>query len=149
MLELIVCFFVIHSYHEKNSFFKYYSLVPGKNLVDGRNISSNELNGFNQTLFSLLNNIATQTANSQTAVKFATGEASFGRNQMLYGLGQCTTDLQSAQCETCLKNAIGTFPTCCNGAGGARALLASCSIRYELYPFYTSTTSSLNSSGNN
>ncbi|KAI9127680.1 hypothetical protein K1719_000673 [Acacia pycnantha] len=128
-------------------FFRYYSIVPGMNLVDGKNISGNDLKEFNQTLFSLLNDIAVQTTNSQTPIKFATGEARFGGNQTLYGMGQCTTEIQSAQCETCLKNAIGTFPTCCNGAGGARALLASCVIRYELYPFYNSSSSLLNSSG--
>ncbi|XP_028787870.1 cysteine-rich receptor-like protein kinase 10 [Neltuma alba] len=128
-------------------YFKFGSTEPGTNLVDGRNISGNNLNAFNQTLFSSLNNIAEAAANSQTAEKFATGEAKFGSNQTVYGLAQCTVDIQSAQCETCLKNAIGSFPICCNRARGARALLASCVVRYEPYPFYSSSDSSLTSSG--
>ncbi|XP_061348822.1 cysteine-rich receptor-like protein kinase 25 [Gastrolobium bilobum] len=46
------------------------------------------------------------------------------------------------QCEECLQNAIGTLTMCCGGKQGARAMLAWCNIRYDLYKFYYTTETS-------
>ncbi|XP_027360883.1 putative receptor-like protein kinase At4g00960 [Abrus precatorius] len=130
-----------------NKYFKYYSIVPRLNPRDGKNVSGVDLGRFNQSLFGLLNELATEAANSPSAKKFATGEVELTRSQTVYGLGQCTADITNYQCETCLRNAIGTLPACCSSRQGASALLASCFVRYQLYPFYSMTATSSSSSG--
>ncbi|XP_061354610.1 cysteine-rich receptor-like protein kinase 25 [Gastrolobium bilobum] len=133
-----------------NRYFKYYSIVPGLYLPDGNNVSAVDLQRFNQSLFSLFDELTTEAANSPSAKKFATGEVGVTSSQTVYGLAQCTTDLTSSQCETCLQSAIGTLPACCSGQQGASAMLSSCIVRYELYPFYSKTgLPSSSSSGKN
>ncbi|KAJ1388339.1 Serine-threonine/tyrosine-protein kinase, catalytic domain [Sesbania bispinosa] len=131
-----------------NKYFKYYSIEPRLNPMDGNNISAVDFERFNQSVFTLLNELATEAANSLSAKKFATGELEVTKSQTVYGSAQCSTDLTSGQCEICLRNAIGTLPACCSAKQGASALLASCIVRYEPYPFYNITgTPSPSSSG--
>ncbi|TKY51074.1 Cysteine-rich receptor protein kinase 25 [Spatholobus suberectus] len=128
-----------------NSYFAPTSVVPGAMLSDDKNVSASDLDSFNRTLFSLLNDLAEEAANSQSAKKFATGEIEFDGSspkRTVYGLSECVREITSAQCEQCLQNAVSTLPSCCRGKQGARALLAFCNVRYELYRFYNTSETS-------
>ncbi|XP_058776106.1 cysteine-rich repeat secretory protein 38-like [Vicia villosa] len=122
-------------------------MEPRLNLKDGKKVSGVEFELFNNSVYGLLNEVAVKAAHSTTAKKFATGEVRIARTSLtVYGLGQCVTDLTSPQYEMCLEMAIRSLAECCGGEEGASAMLASCVVRYELYPFYNVTSSS--SSGN-
>lgn len=54
----------------------------------------------------------------------------------LYGLSQCTRDLDSLGCAQCLAIAIQNFEGFCQDKKGCRVLYSSCYVRYELYPFF-------------
>ena len=54
----------------------------------------------------------------------------------MYNLVQCTLDLNSTGCNSCLLAAINLLPWCCSGKQGGRIVLPSCNIRYEFHPFY-------------
>ncbi|RDX66172.1 Cysteine-rich receptor-like protein kinase 26, partial [Mucuna pruriens] len=127
-----------------NRYFGPTSIVPRANLWSDKNISASDLRSFNQTLFGLLSRLATEAAGSQAADKFATGEGTFtaSASSHVYGLAQCGPGMTNAQCEACLVNASRTLASCCEGKQGARALLAWCNIRYELYQFYNTTGTS-------
>ncbi|KAI3955570.1 hypothetical protein MKX01_034892 [Papaver californicum] len=56
----------------------------------------------------------------------------------IYGIVQCTPDLTPTLCNRCLRLAIGHLPGSCNDTQGARVLLPSCTVRYEIYTFYAS-----------
>ncbi|GAU14941.1 hypothetical protein TSUD_47350 [Trifolium subterraneum] len=129
-----------------NRFFAPTSIVPRANMNNGKNIStSSKLDSFNEMLLSFLGSLAAQAANSQTSKQFATGEPNLSINGAsekgitVYGLAQCLPGLTNVQCEGCLVNASRTLLTCCEGKQGARALLAWCNIRYDLYRFYNPT----------
>ncbi|TKY51072.1 Cysteine-rich receptor protein kinase 25 [Spatholobus suberectus] len=112
---------------------------PRANLWDNKSVPASDLESFNQTLFGLLNGLAEEAAaSSQSKPKFATEEAgvNIGSSRRVYGLAQCVPSSSNTQCEECLRNGIGTLSACCEGKQGARALLAWCNIRYELYQFY-------------
>ncbi|XP_019420594.1 PREDICTED: cysteine-rich receptor-like protein kinase 8 [Lupinus angustifolius] len=117
-----------------NKYFKYYSIQPRVNYQHGNKISDVD---FNQSLFLFLDSLATNAANSMTAKKFATGQVEVTRSVTVYGLAQCSsTDMANSQCQICLRNAIGTLPA---AQQGGAAMLASCVVRYELFPFYNTT----------
>ena len=59
-----------------------------------------------------------------------------GKNVTVYGLTQCTRDLSSDDCKTCLDYAIDDISDCCAGRDNASVLRGSCNIRYEIYPFF-------------
>ncbi|CAA2958352.1 cysteine-rich receptor kinase 10 [Olea europaea subsp. europaea] len=94
---------------------------------------------FRTVLAATLNELATEAANDLPGKKFATKQANFTAFQTLYTLAQCTPDLSSGQCNTCLQDCISNFPTCCDLNLGARVNFASCNMRYEMYHFYNST----------
>ncbi|KAI3970135.1 hypothetical protein MKW92_029751 [Papaver armeniacum] len=67
---------------------------------------------------------------------FATGATNYTNFSDIYGMVQCTPDLTPTLCNRCLRLAIGHLPGCCNDTQGARVLLPSCTVRYEIYTFY-------------
>ncbi|KAG4394973.1 hypothetical protein AAZX31_20G127200 [Glycine max] len=134
-----------------NHYFSRTGIEPRAMLSDDRNISASDLDSFNRTLFSLLNDLAEEAANSQSAKKFATGQSRFDGSspqRTVYALAECAPTETSTQCEECLKNAISTLPSCCGGKQGARALLAHCDVRYELFLFYNTSGTSVIYAGN-
>ncbi|KAJ1376491.1 Gnk2-homologous domain [Sesbania bispinosa] len=123
-----------------NRYFSPTSIIPRANLRDDKNISTSDLESFNEMLSSFLSSLATEAARSQTAKKFATEERNFtASSSQVYGLAQCAPGLTNAQCEECLVNASRTLVACCEGKQGARALLAWCNIRYEMFQFYNTS----------
>jgi hypothetical protein len=85
-------------------------------------------------LAEFLDDLVIEAISSSQSQTFASGEVAVPVTEptRVYGLVQCVEDLTRRQCETCLRNGIGTLPY---GKQGARALLSSCNVRYQLYPF--------------
>ncbi|KAK4852049.1 hypothetical protein QYF36_020644 [Acer negundo] len=77
--------------------------------------------------------VVTQTSHGSSRLKFGTGEAEVTLFQKIYALMQCTPDLSQQDCEYCLSQCLSYFQTCCF------VLWTSCFLRWDLYPFYTST----------
>ncbi|XP_004295243.1 PREDICTED: cysteine-rich receptor-like protein kinase 25-like [Fragaria vesca subsp. vesca] len=93
---------------------------------------------FTQLLAETINGLVAPASNAPSgAKKYAKKEENFTDFQQLYSLVQCTPDLSSTSCDTCLRGAIAQLPGCCTGKQGGRVLYPSCNVRYEIYPFYT------------
>ncbi|RAL50931.1 hypothetical protein DM860_005287 [Cuscuta australis] len=69
-----------------------------------------------------------------TPKKFATLETNVSTLKTIYMLGQCTPDLSKSGCRSCLEAGIRSVPQHCNSALGAEFILASCHIKYDMYP---------------
>ncbi|KAL3522083.1 hypothetical protein ACH5RR_014917 [Cinchona calisaya] len=96
-----------------------------------------ETDKFNQALVNTMDEIAQRAADDGSSGKyFAVQEADYSEFNSLYALGQCTPDLSSVDCRTCLTNAISVLPNCCLSRLGARILFPSCNIRFENWRFY-------------
>ncbi|KAK7357543.1 hypothetical protein VNO80_16832 [Phaseolus coccineus] len=135
-----------------NRYFSPTATEPGASLSNNKNISALDLDSFNHTLFGLLDDLLEETANSNSARKFATGDREFAgtsSQRTVYALTECEPTLTKPECEECLQNAISTLPSCCEGKQGARALLAWCNVRYDWFQFYNASATSAPSSGNN
>lgn len=53
-----------------------------------------------------------------------------------YALVQCTRDINSDSCHSCLRTLTDEIQKCCQGRRGWRILSPSCNLRYEEYQFY-------------
>ncbi|PIA49607.1 hypothetical protein AQUCO_01300414v1 [Aquilegia coerulea] len=93
---------------------------------------------FDQAVRTLLNNLLQEASRGNSVRKFATGSITTGprNNITLYGLAECTPDLNMEQCNRCLNGAAIKLPECCNGKIGGRLLRPSCNFRYEMGRFY-------------
>jgi hypothetical protein len=116
------------------SFFNLAAEVPVLALMNTGTVM--EPNRFMQLLADTMNAATVEAVNGGGDKKFGTKEANFSNFQTLYTLAQCTPDLSMSGCEKCLKIATNVLPSCCSGKQGGRALIPSCNIRYEVYPFY-------------
>ncbi|QCE08399.1 serine/threonine-protein kinase PBS1 [Vigna unguiculata] len=133
-----------------NTYYNPINIEPGASLSNDENISASDLVSFNSTLFGLLDDLVEESANSNSARKFATGDREFAGSsprRRVYALTECDPSFTNSVCEECLQNAISTLPSCCEGKQGARALLAMCNVRYELFQFYNTSATSASSSG--
>jgi hypothetical protein len=102
------------------------------------NVSAN-YDQFKDDLRKLLANLRSEAVVGGSLRKFATGKATAPNFQTLYALVQCTPDLSELECNNCLAGAFEQIPNCCDGKQGGRVIRPSCSLRFEVFPFYTST----------
>ncbi|KAJ8531581.1 hypothetical protein K7X08_027015 [Anisodus acutangulus] len=94
--------------------------------------SVNEPQRFMSLLGNVMDELATVAANENN--RLGKKISSF---EKVYTFAQCIPDISNSSCENCLRTAIGNLPN--NGARGGRVLLPTCTVRYELYPFYNVT----------
>ncbi|KAL2324338.1 hypothetical protein Fmac_023396 [Flemingia macrophylla] len=123
--------------YSNHSIFSIVDTIPSVDLQNTANISNQA--SFMRLLFDTINQTADKAATG--AKKYATNQTNISGFQSLYCLVQCTQDLSPQYCRTCLSNAIGLLPWCCEGKQRGRILNPSCNVRYELYPFYRTDTS--------
>ena len=134
-------------YEDQRASYSGLIILPMKNSASSETVT--ETNRFNELLASTMSTVAERAAYSGSVKKFATAETTFTSSLTLYSLAQCMSTLSSDDCNSCLTSAIGFFPGCCGGRRGGSVLLPSCITRYELYPFYNSTsTNQVRYSGN-
>eukprot|EP01018_Ginkgo_biloba_P036601 Gb_13104 [translate_table: standard] len=96
---------------------------------------------FMNTSRSLLYNLsikATDPANKRFAAE-STIDSDF---RIIYGLVQCWRDISIDDCKRCLSTARENVFVYSTGKRGGRALLGSCVVRYEIYPFFKSAAPS-------
>jgi hypothetical protein len=121
--------------YSNKSIFSTVAVKPRISLLNTQNIT--EQDRFNRLLNRTMTELASQASNFPTgAKKFGVKEVMFSDFQNLYNLVQCTPDLSSADCNSCLQAAINRLPICCDGKQGGRVIFPSCNVRYELYLFY-------------
>ncbi|OVA10440.1 Protein kinase domain [Macleaya cordata] len=103
---------------------------------------SNDAVAFNRQVVDLLQNLTSiallKPSKYQTgkiAIKFNSNDSS---STTIYGMVECTQDLSSTDCSTCLESLINKIPSCCSGNIGAWVLRPSCQLRYEPTLFYGS-----------
>ncbi|KAI6704453.1 hypothetical protein NL676_007415 [Syzygium grande] len=91
---------------------------------------------FMQVLGETMDDITARALVHKSGKKVAVAEVNFTSLQKLYTLVQCTPDLTVMKCNTCLRAAIAGLA---QGKQGGRAFSPSCSMRFELYPFYNAS----------
>ncbi|GMH19471.1 hypothetical protein Nepgr_021312 [Nepenthes gracilis] len=121
------------------SFFGELESSPIVYMWNPANITGTSIDSFEQVVNETFMEIAVEAAEGDwLGQKFATKETNYtAKNGNLYALGQCSPDLSSADCRSCLKLSVEYLFQCCGGKSGARVFLSSsCNVRYEIYPFY-------------
>eukprot|EP00253_Pinus_taeda_P019822 PITA_19822 len=121
--------------YEKYSFFSKPD-SHGNYLMNVNDIDTGSLYKFRTTTSNLISNLSDKAFNDPGSNGFAEGSATYSVNGTVYGLVQCWRDLSINDCRTCLQLATEILYKCCSLKRGAQALLGSCRVRYEIYPFY-------------
>ncbi|RDX70523.1 Cysteine-rich receptor-like protein kinase 10, partial [Mucuna pruriens] len=120
--------------YSNRSFFK---TVERRPMFSELNITSNdkEQSFFTVTLAATLDKVAVEAGDS--AARYGKKLVKLNDLQTLYTLAQCTQDLSTDECKSCLGYVIGTeIPWSRLGSIGGRVLYPSCNLRFELSQFY-------------
>ncbi|CAL0316322.1 unnamed protein product [Lupinus luteus] len=114
-------------------------------LGDSVILHSNEFYTALESIFSELpNEAALSLKGSSSSGQFSVKQANASATTTLYGLAQCTPDLSTNNCRQCVMDAAAEFSmSCCGGSIGESVLFPSCVVRYETYPFYQHSGTSL------
>ncbi|KAG6695266.1 hypothetical protein I3842_09G088700 [Carya illinoinensis] len=115
---------------------------PNFTMWSINNVSANYADLFFDVVRSLLERLRSRAAAPYSLRKFASGSADVSDLETIYALVQCTPDLSEQECNDCLLGASEGIPRCCDGKEGGRIARPSCDVRFEVYPFYNSTTNS-------
>ena len=95
---------------------------------------------FNENLRTLIDSLRSRAVDGGPLRKFATGNVPGPDFLTIYGLVQCTPDLSEDACNNCLVGAARDIPGCCDGKRGGRVIRPSCSLRFEVDPFFNEST---------
>ncbi|PIA31138.1 hypothetical protein AQUCO_05200024v1 [Aquilegia coerulea] len=90
---------------------------------------------FNPILDRLMDRLMTQAVYNSTDM-FAIGEANLTVYDKIYGLVQCTQDINTTECNQCLRDAVGNMREWFVNKIGGRGMKPSCHFRYEMNKFY-------------
>ncbi|XP_074270053.1 cysteine-rich receptor-like protein kinase 25 isoform X2 [Silene latifolia] len=117
--------------YSNESFFGIFDDEPGCYLWNPKNVTGN-VSQFTDIRDDMFIKIANDASRGGSEIKYGTGGVVFTSSVTVYGLAQCTPDLSSSDCMTCLVEIIGYFAI----STGSRVLLPSCGARFETYQFF-------------
>ncbi|CAH8386225.1 unnamed protein product [Eruca vesicaria subsp. sativa] len=86
------------------------------------------------TWVTFMDNLTTLATTGDNRTLYYAGKKQL-KDDMLYGMVQCTKDLNTKACEECLMFNSVHFQDCLNFRRGARFVSRSCTFRFEFYPF--------------
>jgi len=98
--------------------------------------NATNLDEFNKDVNELLLDLSRRAASGDSRVKYA-ANSTVG-SEVIYGLVQCTPDLDESECFDCLNRSIDRIPIdCCKDKTGGRVVRPSCNMRFETsHKFY-------------
>ncbi|KAK3431829.1 hypothetical protein EUGRSUZ_E03785 [Eucalyptus grandis] len=117
--------------YSDQSIFSVMEREPSPILYNTGNVT--DTTQFMDVLLKTMRDIIANASAGGSGKKFAAAAANFTSLEKLFALSQCTPDLTTWDCNTCLQYASGYLV---QGKQGGRALTPSCNVRYEFYPFY-------------
>jgi len=123
--------------YENYSFFSKLD-TDGDDLENANDIVTSNLSNFQTTTSNLLSYLSDQ-AYYPANKGFAQGTVEYPSVGTIYGLVQCLRDISIKDCRSCLQSARNRIYKCCFTKQGAQSLLGSCTVRYEIYPFFNAT----------
>ncbi|XP_060672782.1 cysteine-rich repeat secretory protein 41-like [Ziziphus jujuba] len=107
--------------------------VSAIDCKSSQNVSKPSL--FDPKKTKLLRNVSHKTSHAQKM--YGIGILQLNKSRELYGSAQCPRDLSSFDYRKCLFGTITVLERYAKGSRGARVYTESCSIRYELYNFFS------------
>ncbi|KAK5825682.1 hypothetical protein PVK06_020540 [Gossypium arboreum] len=121
-------------------FFGILEVEPTDAGYNTASITSN-LTQFDTIWESLMDRVVRKASSGSSTLKYATGEADFTTFRTMHTLMQCTPDLSHKDCDSCLRQSVSNYESCCHGKQGGYVQKPNCWFRWDLYPFYISNAS--------
>jgi hypothetical protein len=123
--------------YSNNNFFGILTLRPRVPMFDAKqNLTS--AGEFDSDARLLMNGLIQM--GSQTDLMFGTHMFNINGTQSRYGWVQCSRDITSEECRTCLSNLLEDVQNCCLEKKVWRIFSPSCIMMYETQPFFVNDT---------
>ncbi|KAL7592994.1 hypothetical protein Lser_V15G32125 [Lactuca serriola] len=100
-------------------------------------INASDIDVFDKALRNLEGRLRVEAAGGNFLRKFATGDVGFGPDSSkIYALMQCSPDLSSFDCNSCLSVVYRESQGCCDGEIDVGVFYPSCCVRYSNVSFF-------------
>ncbi|CAH1448350.1 unnamed protein product [Lactuca virosa] len=100
-------------------------------------INASDIDVFDKALRNLEGRLRVEAAGGNSLRKFATGDVGFGPDSSkIYALMQCSPDLSSFDCNSCLSVVYRESQGCCDGEIDVGVFYPSCCVRYSNVSFF-------------
>ncbi|KAI3710406.1 hypothetical protein L2E82_40186 [Cichorium intybus] len=100
-------------------------------------VNASDIDVFDKALRDLTGRLLAEAAGGNSLRKFATGDVQYGPDSLnVYALLQCSPDLSSFDCNSCLSVVFREAQGCCDGNIDVGVFYPSCYIRYSNASFY-------------
>ena len=99
------------------------------------NVTQSERRQYRHVVNKILEYATQKATHGSPANMYAAAKEKYTKRDKLYAVVQCTGDLSSHDCNTCLQTAIRNVSSSCDSCRGARVNSKSCYLRFELYSF--------------
>ncbi|KAL0699131.1 hypothetical protein Bca4012_055253 [Brassica carinata] len=126
--------------YSNTSFFGSADLSPKDSVTNGANVDSN-LAEFRKIMGDLVVHMVNAASTAKTTPSssdnyYTANMAALNPSQDIFAMMQCTPDLSSDDCKTCLRHSTYEYSRpCCNTKQGTRIVRPSCYFRMEKYSF--------------
>ncbi|KAJ4880830.1 Cysteine-rich receptor-like protein kinase 11 [Raphanus sativus] len=133
-----------HVRYSNTSFLGSLDLSPRDSITHGANVTS-DLTEFMKIWEDLAVRMVDAASTSRSTPSssdnhYTANTAALTPFQDVYAMMQCTPDLSSSDCRTCLRQSAFEYSQpCCNTKQGTRIVRPSCYFRMEVYPFSKAT----------
>ncbi|CAH8304481.1 unnamed protein product [Eruca vesicaria subsp. sativa] len=122
-----------HVRYSNTSFLGTLGLSPRASITNGANVTSDQTE-FKKIWEDLVVRMIDAASSSDS--HYTANTAALTTFQEVYAMMQCTPDLSSDDCKTCLRRSASEYSQpCCNTKQGTRVVRPSCYFRMELYSF--------------
>lgn len=125
-----------YSSRELHNTLSYSGKIPEKNYIRRPVAKPVE---FRKKLTELFKILMLEASSGSPDTMFATREINYMEKRKIYGLVQCTRDIQPKYCKSCLNKALGDLTGCCDSQEGGFVVSGNCNMRFELYAFYNTS----------
>ncbi|KAF3339402.1 putative receptor-like protein kinase [Carex littledalei] len=128
----------LNSTDNLNQIIMYNTQNVTSSVISGWDPSNNTVkNNFNTMVNTLFTSVSDHAAYNSRK-RFGTGVINITASlPVTYGLSQCTPDFSNNTCRACLQDLIDEMPKYFSGHQGGRILGVRCSVRYEIYTFFS------------
>ncbi|KAK4491958.1 hypothetical protein RD792_002742 [Penstemon davidsonii] len=114
--------------------------IPRLTYKSTQNASNLTRDQFRTDVGTLLDHLRNQATSGGSLLKVASGNKSEPYFPTIFALVQCTPDLTSDDCNSCLIDSVANLSLCCSTNSGGKVIKPSCYLRYETnVPFYNQT----------
>ncbi|KAG2331513.1 hypothetical protein Bca52824_002693 [Brassica carinata] len=124
--------------YSNRSFFNQIDLQPVEEYILNKDVTG-DVADYNRAwdglMVRMISAASSSSPGSLAGRHYAANTTPLSGSEKIYALMQCIPEISSVDCNTCLRQNVGYFQSCCSRKVGGSIRKPVCFFRFDLYPF--------------